>query len=107
MSSRATAQIRITDHFNAVAPGGGTDPATVIDIPFPVVTTVRGDWRHGSRRHAARSPPRRTRLCRAPVKDGKRAIVEIGQLQIIDGGTDGVAATDPNTLFEVQGIFIP
>ena len=42
---QGTAQIRISDHFNAVAPGGGTDPATVIDIPFPVVTTVRGDWR--------------------------------------------------------------
>ena len=41
------------------------------------------------------------------VKDGKRAIVETGQLQVFDGGTDGVAATDPNTLFSVQGIFIP
>ena len=27
---------RVTDHFNAVAAGGGTDPATVTDIPFPV-----------------------------------------------------------------------
>ena len=41
------------------------------------------------------------------VKDVKRAIVEIGQLQVFDGGPDGVAATDPNTLFSVQGIFIP
>ena len=35
---QGNAQIRISDHFNAVAPGGGTDPATVIDIPFPVIT---------------------------------------------------------------------
>jgi hypothetical protein len=41
------------------------------------------------------------------VKDTKRAVVEISQLQIFDGGTDGVVATSPNTLFEVQGIFIP
>ena len=38
-SSQGDAQIRITDHFNAVAPGGGTDAATVIDIPFPVITS--------------------------------------------------------------------
>ena len=41
------------------------------------------------------------------VKDTKRAIVEIGQVQVIDGGPDGVVATTPNTLFGVQGIFIP
>jgi hypothetical protein len=41
------------------------------------------------------------------VKDTKRAIVEISQLLINDGGTDGVVATTPNTLFGVQGIFIP
>ena len=41
------------------------------------------------------------------VKDGKRAIVEIGQIQINDGGDDGLNSTTPNTLFETQGIFIP
>ena len=64
-----TAQIRISDHFNAVAPGGGTDPATVIDIPFPVVTpciatasTAVGstccDHHHGERGGAGRSQGR-------------------------------------------------
>jgi hypothetical protein len=41
------------------------------------------------------------------VKDTKRAIVEIQQIQVTDGGPDGVATTSPNTLFGVQGIFIP
>ena len=41
------------------------------------------------------------------VKDTKRAIVQVGQVQVIDGGPDGVVATTPNTLFGVQGIFIP
>jgi hypothetical protein len=41
------------------------------------------------------------------VKDAKRAIVEVGQITITDGGPDGQNATTPNTLFEVQGIFIP
>jgi hypothetical protein len=101
-----TAQIRISDHWNAIAPGGGPDAATVIDIPFPVVTpcvstaaTTRGsDCAIVTSANA---------VVPGSVKDTKRAIVEIGQLQVFDGGTDGVAATDPNTLFEVQGIFIP
>ena len=83
-------QIRITDHFNAVAPGGGTDPATVIDIPFPVNApcTATAATRIGST--CADRTPRRTRSVPGAVKDGKRAIVEIGQLQITDGGPDGV-----------------
>jgi hypothetical protein len=41
------------------------------------------------------------------VKDAQRGVVEIGQLQINDGGADGTVATADNTLFEVQGVFIP
>jgi hypothetical protein len=41
------------------------------------------------------------------VKDTQRAVVEIGQLQVNDGGADGLVSTADNTLFEVQGIFIP
>ena len=101
-----TAQIRISDHFNAVAPGGGTDPGTVIDIPFPVVTgcTATASTAIGSTCAITTSA---NAVVPGAVKDTKRAVVEIGQLQVFDGGTDGVAASDPNTLFSVQGIFIP
>jgi hypothetical protein len=103
---QGTAQIRITDHFNAVAPGGGTDPATVVDIPFPVnapcvasaSTAIGGTCAVNTSANG---------VVPGAVKDTKRAIVEVGQLQILDGGPDGVVATTPNTLFQVQGIFIP
>ena len=36
---QGNATIRITDHFNAVVAGGGTDPATVVDIPYPIAAT--------------------------------------------------------------------
>ena len=37
-----------------------------------------------------------------------RAVVEISQLQVFDGGADGTNSTvDGATLFAVQGIFIP
>ena len=103
---QGNATIRITDHFNAVLAGGGTDPGTVVDIPFPVAASC-----------AATASTAIGGLCTAntsanatvpgAVKDAKRAIVEIGQITITDGGPDGVNGTLPNTLFGVQGIFIP
>ena len=100
------ATIRITDHFNAVAPGGGTDPATVIDIPFPVVTPCVATANTALGSNCAITTTANA-VVPGAVKDQKRAIVEVGQLQVFDGGTDGVAASDPNTLFSVQGIYIP
>jgi hypothetical protein len=99
-----TAQIRITDHDN----GGvsGADPGTVVDIPFPVnapcsstaSTAIGGTCAISTTANA---------VVPGSVKDTKRGNVEIGQIQAVDGGPDGVVATTPNTLFGVQGIFIP
>ena len=41
------------------------------------------------------------------IKEGKRAIWQLGQVRVNDGGPDGLAATTPNTLFAVQGVFVP
>ena len=101
-----TAQIRITDHFNAVAPGGGTDAATVVDIPFPVIATCTATASTTIGSTCGFNTTANT-VTPGAVKDTKRGIVEIGQIQVFDGGADGVVATTPNTLFEVQGIFIP
>ena len=103
---QGNATIRITDHWNAVAAGGGPDPATVVDIPFPVeaACAATASTSIGSTCTANTSA---NATVPGSVKDGKRAIVEVGQIQISDGGPDGVTATTPNTLFAVQGIFIP
>jgi hypothetical protein len=103
---QGNATIRITDHFNAIAAGGGTDPATVVDIPYPInaacaatASTAVGATCSANTSANAAVP--------GAVKDGKRAIVEVGQIQISDGGPDGIVGTTPNTLFATQGIFIP
>jgi hypothetical protein len=31
----------------------------------------------------------------------------MGKVDLYDGGSDGVAATNPNTLFATQGVFVP
>jgi len=43
----------------------------------------------------------------AAVKETQRTIWELGQMQVNDGGPDGDAATEPNTPFVRQGIFVP
>jgi hypothetical protein len=101
---QGTAQIRISDHYNGP---GLNEAATVIDIPFPVNascantadTAIGGICTVNTTANAT---------VPGSVKDLQRGVVEIGQLQINDGGTDGqVSTTGDNTLFEVQGIFIP
>ena len=103
---QGNATIRITDHFNAVAAGGGTDPATVVDIPYPIAAACAAT---ASTAIGATCTANTSANAAVPgaVKDGKRAIVEVGQIQVSDGGPDGIVGTTPNTLFAVQGIFIP
>ena len=42
------------------------------------------------------------------VREGQRGIWKVGQVQVFDGGADGDAdTTGDNTLFAVQGTFLP
>ena len=99
------APLRITDRFNGASPGG-TNAATVLDIPFPVdsscVTTA--DPSVGGRCVAITTF---NAIVPNAVVEGKRAIWAFGQFEVIDGGADGQIATHPNTLFAVQGVFVP
>jgi hypothetical protein len=110
------ANIRITDHCNdtSALTGCGAHTATVVDIPFPVNApcTATGSTAIGSTCGVTTTwntvvggpgPP----WADPAVRDLKRANIEISQLQISDGGSDGVVDTAPNALFAVQGIFIP
>lgn len=46
-------------------------------------------------------------LIPASVRDGKRAVIELGQLRVLDGGEDSLTETEPNGVFLKQGLFIP
>ena len=104
------ASIRISDHWNGVGALGGADPATVIDLPFPVVagctatpsTAVGATCGVTTTANAVIGGPDPV------VKDGKRAVVGIGQVIVQDGGPDGQIGTlGDNDQFAEQGIFIP
>jgi hypothetical protein len=103
---QGNATVRITDHHNAVTAGGGTDPATVVDIPFPINMSCTGtaDTSVGS----LCKEPGATCLGCFPSYEGKRTIAELTQIKVYDAGPDGiVASADGSTLFAVQGLFVP
>ena len=81
----------------------------MVDIPFPVGATCANtaNTARGGTCSVNTSANAVVGGLDPAVKDGKRAIVEIQQLQISDGGADGQRGTGPNTLFMVQGVFIP
>lgn len=107
-SVKPTAVIRITDHFNDGPPPDGTfvETATVADLPFPVETpcTATADTTIGSTCEIFTTADA---VVPDVVKENKRSTVEISQIIAEDGGADGQGATDPNTVYGVQGIFIP
>ncbi len=41
------------------------------------------------------------------VAEIKRAIWELGPIEVLDGGADGSLATNDNTVFARQGVFVP
>ena len=104
-SIQATIVTRITDRFNAVAPGGGAT-GDDLDIPFPIGGTcaATADPAVGSTCVAVTSFDA---IVPGAIKEGQRSIWQMGQVQVSDGGDDGNTGTVPNTVFARQGIFVP
>lgn len=105
-----TANIRITDHFNGPigACGACADPATGQDLAFPVTATCSNVPADGTVGSTCTANTTANGTVLGSVQDNKRANVEVQQINILDGGSDGTAATTAdNTLFETQGIWIP
>jgi uncharacterized repeat protein (TIGR01451 family) len=100
---QTTYELRITDRSSG--DGGGT-PATVIDTSSPVTIACAGtaDISIGAACGLSTSA---NAVLPGSVQTGRRAIWEIGQVQVFDGGADGLASTAGNTLFATEGIFIP
>ena len=100
-----TTDIRVTDRNNASIPGGGSEAATVIDSTLAFVapcTATAGAT-------GATCPLNTSANAISPglVRDTKRMLIAMSQVQVNDGGADGLVATTPNAVFAVQGIFVP
>jgi hypothetical protein len=100
---QVNAGLRITDRLNSPA---GTSPATTEDTSFPVTTlcTSTESTTIGSSCTLSSSF---NAIVPGAIVEGKRAIWQLGQVEVFDGGADDLAATGPNGLFARQGIFVP
>ena len=116
--------IRVTDHFNRVPPTGAiTQSATMTEIPFSVggrCTSTPANI--GSNCNVTTSADAVVPGSGGAVKERKQSLVEIKQIQIVDGGPDGQNQQNPlnpghcppsciagsdDTIFAVEGIQIP
>ena len=93
--------LRITDKWNGPAL---TENATVTDLEVPLsVICHAGAGDDGARCFASSSL-----RAAAGVVEGKRALWQLSQVKVYDGGADGDAdTTADNTLFAVQGVLVP
>jgi hypothetical protein len=99
---REVSTLRITDRAN----GSGDEPATVQDIPYgvtvPCVATIDPD--KGGTCSVTTTVDA---ISAGTAQEDKRAVWALGQIQVFDGGPDGLASTANNSLFAVQGVFVP
>jgi predicted acyl esterase len=100
---QATTSARITDRLNG---DGAPEPATVQDVPLPVTVPCAGtgDNTIGSQ---CSLTTQLDALTPGLVPEGERSIWQLGQIEVFDGGPDGLASTAGNTLFARQGVFVP
>ena len=98
--------VRITDRFNGNPGPGGTDGATMVDIPFPFPFTC-ASTASVDEGGLCTSSTTINAIVPGAARDGKRAVWDLAQLVVFDGGPDGTTNTSPNTPFMRQGIFVP
>jgi WD40 repeat protein len=98
--------VRITDRYNGLC-DGCPQPGTASDVPFSfaVPCTATPDTSIGSTCSVATTA---NSVLPGVVREGKRAVWELGRFELYDGGSDGDADTPgDNTLFAVQGLLAP
>jgi Tol biopolymer transport system component len=95
--------LRITDKNNTPGPNSATVEDTTLPVTIPCAATT--DTTIGSSCSLSTTV---NSVYPGAVVAGKRAIWQLGQVGVYDGGTDGLASTtSDNTLFLDQGVFVP
>jgi subtilisin family serine protease len=100
---QADQTLRITDRQNGPSQ---TEPATVQDASFPL-TVPCGATASTTVGSTCAVTTTADSLVPGVLTDGNRTIWELGQVKLFDGGADGLAGTQPNTLFADEGLFVP
>ena len=99
---QAALAVRLTDRVNGTSQD---EAATVSDLSFAI--TVPCDPTVAAVGSTCSVATSFDAVVPGSVQERKRSIWALDQVEVFDGGIDGVASTTPNTLFAVQGIFVP
>ena len=99
----ARTTLRLTDNRSGA---GGNEYGTIQDVPFEftVPCTSTASTTIGSTCSINTSADA---LQPGIAVEGARGVWQLSQVQVADGGADGVASTEPNTIFATQGVFVP
>jgi hypothetical protein len=99
---QAALTVRLTDGSNGPSQ---SESGTVSDLSFaiavPCVATI------GSVGSSCSVATSFDAVMPGAAQERKRSIWALDQVEVFDGGIDGIASTTPNTLFAVQGVFVP
>ena len=100
---QARVNVRVTDRGSGASE---VEPATVEDV------ALRANVQCVATAHAgfgAVCGLRTTLDALTPglVREASRSVWQMGQIEVLDGGPDGVAGTPDNAVFARQGIFVP
>jgi hypothetical protein len=92
--------LRLTDRDNGPTELGTGDAS----LSFTVPCSATGSTSVGS---TCALNTTADALAAGTVKESMRTIWQLSKVNVFDGGSDGVASTNPNTLFLTQGYFVP
>jgi hypothetical protein len=101
---QGNATLRISDHYNGP---GLNESATVIDIPFRVNAPCSNTASTSTGGVCTVTTLSCQQPSACPFVIAQRNVLELTQFEVFDGGPDGQVATNDNTIFMRQGIFIP
>jgi Tol biopolymer transport system component len=108
---RVRISLRLTDRYNLPAPAGkgpGTMTDAPIELDLPACSPTPSDPSAGSTCSFTTTTAARRLL---GVTEGRRAVMELGQVEVLDGGASGnVNPGQPSSgmsTFLRQGLFIP
>jgi Tol biopolymer transport system component len=102
---RASVPITITDKDNTPHPGGpGAGTTQQFDFTVDATCVAVADPQEGS---SCQTSTTADALIPGAIKEGRRAVWQLGQVVVYDGGADGDTATTGNTVFARQGVFVP
>ena len=98
--------VQVTDRNNTTDAGQTNQAATTVPLPYPIPfnCTQTSDPTVGSTCGVQTTA---NTIVPGSAVQGKRAIWELGQFQILDQGPNGIPGDSDDNPFEVEGVFVP